>query len=140
MEKQMCFNEPAHTKAPRPRHQEPSVHQRAKTPASSRECGGEEIGPTCDGGPKLIQKREQPKTHPDTKTGAHSHNDTFPPSCIHIKTLTPTHPMYGHTTMDAIHLLAPPNILPGPGTETAKGQKALGTKEVVPFIPEITWF
>ncbi|KAK5622302.1 hypothetical protein CRENBAI_005943 [Crenichthys baileyi] len=36
---------------------------------SLRECGGEEIGSTFDGEPKLIQEREQPKTQPDSKTG-----------------------------------------------------------------------
>ncbi|KAK5610099.1 hypothetical protein CRENBAI_011738 [Crenichthys baileyi] len=55
-------SEPAHTKAPSLRQREPRVHQRAETPATSMECGGEEIGPAFDGGPKLIQEREQPKT------------------------------------------------------------------------------
>ncbi|MEQ2260810.1 hypothetical protein XENORESO_001732 [Xenotaenia resolanae] len=54
-------SELAHTKAPSPRHRKPPIHQRP-------ECGSEEIGPTFDGGPKLIQEKEQPKTQPDTKT------------------------------------------------------------------------
>ncbi|MEQ2295395.1 hypothetical protein AMECASPLE_013845 [Ameca splendens] len=55
-------SEPAHTKAPSPGYQEPPIHQWAETPATGRECDREEISPTFDGGPKLIQEREQPNT------------------------------------------------------------------------------
>ncbi|MEQ2251296.1 hypothetical protein ILYODFUR_009457 [Ilyodon furcidens] len=96
-------SEPAHTKAPSPGHRESPIDQRAET-----ECGGEEIGPTFDGGPKLIQEREQPKTQTDTKTGAHSHNQTFPPSKTHNnERRTLTHTPHTYT------------ILPGPGTGPA---------------------
>ncbi|MEQ2292515.1 hypothetical protein AMECASPLE_023893 [Ameca splendens] len=57
-------SEPAHTKAPRPGHREPTILQRAMTPATGRECGREEI----DREPKLIKDKEQPKTQPDTNS------------------------------------------------------------------------
>ncbi|MED6246583.1 hypothetical protein ATANTOWER_020169, partial [Ataeniobius toweri] len=68
--------------APSTRHREPQVHQRAETPTTGRWCGVEEIGLTFDGGPKLIQEREQPKTQPDTKnrhtvTITHSHPHAY---------------------------------------------------------------
>ncbi|KAK5604413.1 hypothetical protein CRENBAI_017710 [Crenichthys baileyi] len=77
-------SEPAYAKAPSPGHQEPQVHQRAETPATGRECGREEISPTFDGGPKLIQEREQPKTQPDKKNRRSQ-------SQSHIPTLMRTH-------------------------------------------------
>ncbi|MED6254731.1 hypothetical protein ATANTOWER_032382 [Ataeniobius toweri] len=63
--------EPAHTKAPSPRHQEPQVHQQAERPSTGRECGGVEIGPTFDGGPKLIQEKEQSQSHIPTLMRTH---------------------------------------------------------------------
>ncbi|MED6240730.1 hypothetical protein ATANTOWER_026865 [Ataeniobius toweri] len=83
-------SESAQTKAPSPGHREPQVHQQAETPTTGRYCGGGEIGPTFDGGPKLIQKREHPRPNLTQKTDTHSHNHTFPTSCVHSKN-THTH-------------------------------------------------
>ncbi|MEQ2254795.1 Sodium channel protein type 2 subunit alpha [Ilyodon furcidens] len=82
-----------------------TTHQWAETLATGNECGGEEIGPTFDGGPKLILEREQPKTQPDTKTGTHSHNQTFPPTCIQLK--TPPHPTHTITRTPDIYSILP---------------------------------
>ncbi|MED6268582.1 hypothetical protein CHARACLAT_023918 [Characodon lateralis] len=90
---------PTESRGPDPSKQPPEVSRHTKAPSSGHEnhkytsrqkhqplAGSvEKIGPTARRGSK-------PKTQPDTKRGTHSHNHTFPPSCIHIKTLTPTEP------------------------------------------------
>ncbi|MEQ2252061.1 hypothetical protein ILYODFUR_017799 [Ilyodon furcidens] len=54
-------SEPAHIKASNSGHREPQVHQWAETLATSRWCGGGEIGPTFEAGLKMIQEWELPK-------------------------------------------------------------------------------
>ncbi|KAK5610794.1 hypothetical protein CRENBAI_026281 [Crenichthys baileyi] len=58
-------SKPAPTRAPSPGQREPPTHRRAETPATGRECDKALIGLTFDGGPKMIQESEQPKTQPD---------------------------------------------------------------------------
>ncbi|MED6291080.1 hypothetical protein CHARACLAT_019953 [Characodon lateralis] len=75
-------SELVHTKAPSPGHREPPTHRQAGTPATGSECGGEEIGPTFDREPELIQERKQSMTQPDTKnrhtvTITHSHPHAY---------------------------------------------------------------
>ncbi|MEQ2246385.1 hypothetical protein ILYODFUR_038011, partial [Ilyodon furcidens] len=65
-----------------------------------------EIGPTFDEGPKLIQEGEQPKIQPDTKTGTLRHDHTFPPSCVHIKTLKPKHTQHKDTQQLTLYTLS----------------------------------
>ncbi|MEQ2250580.1 hypothetical protein ILYODFUR_002366 [Ilyodon furcidens] len=122
--------EPANTKAPRSGHREPPIYRQAETPATGWECGAKEIGPTFDGGPKLIQERERLKTQPDTKTGAHSHNHTFSPSCVHIKTLTliPNEKSHNNGCRTLTHTPHTYAMLPGPGTDTPEGQPAPGPR------------
>ncbi|MEQ2226764.1 hypothetical protein ILYODFUR_030669 [Ilyodon furcidens] len=115
-----------------PKHPAPDTENHQYT---GRECGGEEIGPAFDGCPKLILEREHPKTQPDTKTGTHSHNHIFTPSCVHIKnTHTHTANIKTHNNGRGTPTHTPHTylILPGPDTDTPEGQPAPGPRRWFP--------
>ncbi|MED6282022.1 hypothetical protein CHARACLAT_027709, partial [Characodon lateralis] len=91
-----------------------------ETPATGRECGREEMGPTFDGGPKLIPEREKPNTQPDTKTRTQSQ---IPHKNTHTQRKhTQQWTLYTHTY----------SILPDLGSDTPEGQPAPGPRRWSP--------
>ncbi|MED6282538.1 hypothetical protein CHARACLAT_033124, partial [Characodon lateralis] len=135
---------PTEPRGPGPGKQPKGVSQHTpKHPAPDTEnhkyTSEQRLQPPAGGvaGRKLIQEREQSKTQPvankqkkkKKKKQAHSHNHPLPPSCIHIKSLTPNVRMNNNGRHTLTHTPHAYSILPGPGATSPR------TQEVVPFPP-----